>query len=281
MTLKWIKMREGLELDPKTIAIANRLRISIDAVIGKLFRLWCWANRYAQRDAVQHINGLWVDSFLSQSGFAEAMVVVGWLRITETGVEFINFREHNWQEEHQKGLAAERQRRYRERKDSALRSQSRNDDVTSRRDTVTLYPDPNPYPNKKNKFPSETTTEPEETGSRGNAPPPDVVLTIPCLPGKKSGPKEWHLTAAKVAEYAESFPGIDVLCECKKARQWCIDNAAKRKTWAGMPAFLARWLTSAQNRGGPGPAGRTPAPPTPPLQDRIRAAFERRKGGDA
>jgi hypothetical protein len=85
-----------------------------------------------------------------------------------------------------------------------------------------------------------------------------VVLRFPVVGGKRrGGPAEWPLTAAKVAEYAEAFPGVDVSQECRAALQWCRDNPKKRKTPEGMPAFLARWLAKEQNRGGPRP--RAPA----------------------
>ena len=72
-----------------------------------------------------------------------------------------------------------------------------------------------------------------------------AILSFPVVGDKKV--KEWHLTAAKLAEYRESFPGIDPLAECRKARQWCIDHPSKRKTFGGMPAFLSRWLIKAQD----------------------------------
>lgn len=71
-----------------------------------------------------------------------------------------------------------------------------------------------------------------------------VALSFPVV-GK--GPGEWLLRESKIAEYVESFPGVDVLAECRKARQWCIDNRPKRKTADGMPRFLCTWLGKAQN----------------------------------
>lgn len=56
--------------------------------------------------------------------------------------------------------------------------------------------------------------------------------------------------ASKLSEYRESFPGVDVIAEARKARQWCIDNPAKRKTARGMAAFLSRWFSKEQNRSG-------------------------------
>lgn len=73
-----------------------------------------------------------------------------------------------------------------------------------------------------------------------------VVMVLSC----NGGVKEWPLTEAKMAEYRGSFPGVDVLSECRKARQWCFDNPSKRKTFNGMAAFLGRWLSKAQDRSG-------------------------------
>lgn len=83
----------------------------------------------------------------------------------------------------------------------------------------------------------DSCSEPAEPAS-----PP--LLIFPCV---GSGPKLWELTQGKVAEYRDSFPGIDVMAECRAARQWCQDNPQKRKTFGGMPGFLTRWLTKAQN----------------------------------
>jgi hypothetical protein len=78
-----------------------------------------------------------------------------------------------------------------------------------------------------------------------------VQLIFPVVGGSR---RDWTLTAAKLAEYQASYPGVDVLAECRAALQWCRDNARKRKTARGMPAFLARWLAKEQNRAAAGPA---------------------------
>jgi len=69
--------------------------------------------------------------------------------------------------------------------------------------------------------------------------------------GKAS--KVWRLSQSKLDEYREAFPGVDIDSELRKARQWCRDNATKRKTANGMPGFLTRWLGKVQNnnRGSP------------------------------
>lgn len=70
-------------------------------------------------------------------------------------------------------------------------------------------------------------------------------MSFPCV---GIGPDEWHLTAAKLAEYEHAFPGADVPAELRKARQWLIDNPARRKTARGMTRYLGNWLGRAQDQ---------------------------------
>lgn len=83
-----------------------------------------------------------------------------------------------------------------------------------------------------------------ETRAASSPLTPAFAYEFPC-----DGPmKTWGLTSAKLAEYVETYTGIDVEAEIRKALQWCRDNPAKRKTARGMPAFLTNWLNSATNR---------------------------------
>lgn len=59
----------------------------------------------------------------------------------------------------------------------------------------------------------------------------------------------WTLYESKLAEYKPLYPGLEVRAEALRARQWCIDNPAKRKTARGMPKFLNGWLERSQNSG--------------------------------
>ncbi|MFH2114133.1 MAG: hypothetical protein ABIJ86_06480 [Spirochaetota bacterium] len=104
----------------------------------------------------------------------------------------------------------------------------------------------------------EGEEEGEEEGDReektlalspADSEPPVIILTFPIV-GR--GSKEWHLIESKLREYKESYPGIDVMAECRKALQWCRDIPAKRKTAQGMPKFLNGWLGRSQNNGARG-----------------------------
>lgn len=70
--------------------------------------------------------------------------------------------------------------------------------------------------------------------------------------------KTWNLCQSKIDEYGESYPGVDVLAELRQALQWCRDNPRKRKTADGMPSFLTRWFSKAQNGCGGNGNGRAP-----------------------
>lgn len=84
-------------------------------------------------------------------------------------------------------------------------------------------------------------TEPEKSGSV----PADSVMEFPTTGTVQA----WHLTTAKLAEWQTTYDTLDVPQECRKARQWILDNPAKRKTARGMAGFLGRWLNRAVDSG--------------------------------
>jgi hypothetical protein len=79
-------------------------------------------------------------------------------------------------------------------------------------------------------------------GSMSAAPP---VLTFP-VDGKA---REFHVTAKLFAIHSQGFPSLDVMGEYRKALAWVQSNPERRKTARGMPTFLFRWLSGAQDRG--------------------------------
>lgn len=106
-----------------------------------------------------------------------------------------------------------------------------------------LEPDPNPDPNSFCSKPGIPASEPPPA-----IPSSPTFLVFPVVGGKKNGLTEWALTEAKVAEYRESYPGVDIEAECRRALQWCRDNPKRQKTFVGMPSFLSAWLAREQNR---------------------------------
>lgn len=116
-------------------------------------------------------------------------------------------------------------------------------------------PKPSPIQEQEQEQEQEQDLPPTEVCSEPPVPAisEPVLLTFP-VTGKQ---REWHLTESKASEYRQTYPGLDVLGALRSARQWCVDNATKRKTHRGMPAFCARWLERSVNHG----QHRTTGPP--------------------
>lgn len=90
----WIKMRIDLPEDPSVISIAADLDASEDLVVGKLLRIWGWANRNTVDGNAPSVTKSWLDRYVSSTGFADAMVKAGWLVAMDRGVSFPKFDSH-------------------------------------------------------------------------------------------------------------------------------------------------------------------------------------------
>lgn len=59
--------------------------------------------------------------------------------------------------------------------------------------------------------------------------------------------KAWTLADPLARRLSETFPGLDVILEARKAHLWATTHPNERKTANGMPAFLGRWMDRAAN----------------------------------
>lgn len=116
----WIKMRIDLPNDPAVIAMSTRLDVDEDLVVGKLHRLWSWADGQTTDGDVRGVSAAWVDRFTRLPGFAEALQAVGWLGINGEAVTFPSFSRHMGSGAKKRQLAQLRQ----------LESRTRNASVT-------------------------------------------------------------------------------------------------------------------------------------------------------
>jgi hypothetical protein len=75
----WIKMQTDLSEDPIVIAIAARLNIDEFSVVGRLHRIWSWADRHLADGLALGITTDWVDQYVRLEGFSIALLDTGWL----------------------------------------------------------------------------------------------------------------------------------------------------------------------------------------------------------
>jgi hypothetical protein len=123
----WIKV-EGVTPDkPEVISIAATLSIDQDAAIGKLIRLWIWAdqqtfNGNAGGNGVS-VTKAFIDRCTGVTGFADAMQKAGWLRMVNGRITFPNFDLHNGETAKSRALASKRQNRLKQRRKQENESQ--------------------------------------------------------------------------------------------------------------------------------------------------------------
>lgn len=84
MAYEWIKIEVITPDKPEIYQLAEILAIDPDAVLGKLVRIWAWADQQtidgnANCNAVSVTKSA-IDRIGFMPGFADALIQVGWLR---------------------------------------------------------------------------------------------------------------------------------------------------------------------------------------------------------
>ena len=114
----WIKMRMDLVDDPDVVSISTDTKLDEFEVVGRLHKLWAWADRHASDGLAKRMTLAWLDRYVSREGFARAMQEVGWLTVTDDGVMFCNFDRHNGESAKKRAEDAERKRLSRQNADT-------------------------------------------------------------------------------------------------------------------------------------------------------------------
>jgi len=91
----WIKVESVTPDKPEVHQIASMLGLDPDAVVGKLIRLWIWADQQTITGNADRVTLSLLDRIANARGFGEAMQFAGWLTIIDTGLVFPNFDRHN------------------------------------------------------------------------------------------------------------------------------------------------------------------------------------------
>jgi len=91
----WIKIEHVTPDKPEVHRMAESLKIDPDAVVGKLLRLWIWADQQIDNCNGASVTLSLLDRITFVSGFAMAMHSVGWLVIKDGEISFPNFERHN------------------------------------------------------------------------------------------------------------------------------------------------------------------------------------------
>ena len=97
-----------------------------------------------------------------------------------------------------------------------------------------------------NPIQSESESKYESEGSAeqqaASAPP---VIRLPLNDGT-----EYEVSVEQCHEWAGLYPAVDVMQQLREMRGWLIGNPRRRKTKSGVLAFVTRWLSKEQDKGG-------------------------------
>lgn len=74
-----IKMRTDLSEDPAVIAMSMRLKIDEFGIVGRLHKLWSWADTHLSDGHAVGVSTAWIDQYVHCDGFSIALLSVGWL----------------------------------------------------------------------------------------------------------------------------------------------------------------------------------------------------------
>jgi len=116
MARNWIKIETATPDKPEVCVIATFLKIDPDAALGKLIRLWAWADVNKINGNAVGVTRGFIDKVVGQKGFADALEHAEWLSGNDGELVFTKFSKHNGKAARGRAQTAERVSRHRELK---------------------------------------------------------------------------------------------------------------------------------------------------------------------
>jgi len=126
----WIKIQHALPDKPEVVQMAADLGIDQDAVVGKLIRLWVWADQQCAIGDALSVTESFLDRITFVTGFAAALRSVGWLTGNNKDLTLPNFERHNGKTAKTRGNSQKRMESLRSR-DAASVTKSEQDGTKS------------------------------------------------------------------------------------------------------------------------------------------------------
>lgn len=90
----WMKIELELPDKPEVHAIASKLNLDPDAIVGKLIRIWQWFDKHTTNGNAIGVTCALPDRISGVTGFGSAMMFVGWLEQNDTGLTMPKFDRH-------------------------------------------------------------------------------------------------------------------------------------------------------------------------------------------
>lgn len=91
----WLKIEHTTPDKPEVIMMAARLKTDSDSIVGKLLRIWIWADQNTIDGNAVAVTSAFLDRLTGRKGFASAMRACGWLTGEDGALSFPGFSKHN------------------------------------------------------------------------------------------------------------------------------------------------------------------------------------------
>lgn len=131
----WIKVEVSTSQKIEVFLIAEILDLDADSVIGKLLKLWCWADANTIDGHARSVTKKILDRVVSCDGFANALLDdrVNWLKEMPNGELFFpNFDRHNGSGAKKRALGAARKAKQRDNEEEEKMSRTQRDKSVTR-----------------------------------------------------------------------------------------------------------------------------------------------------
>ncbi|WP_324030120.1 DnaT-like ssDNA-binding domain-containing protein [Pantoea sp. JZ2] len=117
MASSWIKVEVITPDKPEIFQIAEILGIDPDAVLGKLVRIWAWADQQTIDGNAGSVTKGVLDRIAFITGFADSLIAVGWLAYVDGKLTLPNFERHNGESSKKRALTNRRVAEHRKKGD--------------------------------------------------------------------------------------------------------------------------------------------------------------------
>lgn len=90
----WIKVEKATARKPEIFGIASKLGIGLDAAFGACVRFWFWCDDQMTDGNARCVTSSLLDDAIGVTGFADALISVGWLEVRSGSLQVPHFDRH-------------------------------------------------------------------------------------------------------------------------------------------------------------------------------------------
>lgn len=200
----WIKLQKDTPDKPEVIAIASRLGLDPDAVVGKLVRIWSWYDTHTTDGNALCVTNAFLDRYVGVTGFAEQMQLVGWLVERGSSLCLPNFDFHNGETAKKRALGKNRSEKHRSNAESNANSNAPSVTKTS--------------PEKRRE--EKSNSVPNGTAAGAAMSPDEVIFSygVPMLTSAGTPEKQARSFLGGLRKSHGDAAVVDALRECFRAK---------------------------------------------------------------